>query len=87
VGTNNYLTTSDLDECHGITSEITLDGKKVTQYHYVMTEDFPYSIGCYRATATQPPGQANAQASGQTIGAKGGPGPSSGGQQGPPPRQ
>jgi hypothetical protein len=87
VGTNNYLTTSDLDECHGITSEITLDGKKVTQYHYVMTEDFPYSISCYRATATQPPGQANAQTSGQTIGAKGGPGPNGGGQQGQPPRQ
>ncbi|HVW23513.1 MAG TPA: YHYH protein [Candidatus Saccharimonadales bacterium] len=78
VGTNNYLTTSDLDECHGLTSQITLDGKKVTSYHYVMTEDFPYSISCYRGTAIQPPGQANAQASGQTTGAKGGPGPRGG---------
>lgn len=55
VGTNNYLTTSDLDECHGLTSEITLDGKKVTTYHYVMTEDFPYSVSCFRSTAAQPP--------------------------------
>jgi hypothetical protein len=57
VGENNYLTTSDLDECHGITSAITLDGKKVTQYHYVMTQDFPYSVSCFRAEAIQAPGQ------------------------------
>jgi hypothetical protein len=68
VGDNNYLTTSDLDECHGLTSQIILDGKKVTTYHYVMTEDFPYSVSCYRGTATQPPGQEGqqqAQQSGQ----------------------
>ena len=58
LGPKNYLTTSDLDECHGIVSEITLDGKKVTSYHYVMTEDFPYSVSCFRSKAIQPPGQA-----------------------------
>ena len=57
VGTNNILTTDDLDECHGITSEITLDGKKTTTFHYVMTEDFPYSVSCFRATPIQAPGQ------------------------------
>jgi hypothetical protein len=57
VGTNNILTTSDLDECHGITSEVVVNGKKVTTYHYVMTQDFPYSISCFRAQAAQPPGQ------------------------------
>ena len=57
VGTNNILTTSDLDECHGITSTITLDGKPVETYHYVMTQDFPYSASCFRSTAAQPPGQ------------------------------
>lgn len=62
VGNNNVLTTSDLDECHGITSQITLDGKSVTMYHYVMTQDFPYSVSCYRATPTQAPGQAQHQA-------------------------
>ena len=56
VGDNNILTTSDLDVCHGITSTITLDGKKVTMYHYVMTQDFPYSVSCFRAKAIQPPG-------------------------------
>ncbi len=57
VGTGNILTTADLDECHGIVSEVLLDGKPVTTYHYVMTEDFPYSVSCYRSAPSQPPGQ------------------------------
>lgn len=61
VGTNNILTTDDLDECHGIVSEIMLDDKKVTTYHYVMTEDFPYSVSCFRAKPIQPPGQQESQ--------------------------
>lgn len=56
VGDNNFLTTSDLDECHGIVSQVTVDGKKVTTYHYVMTQDFPYSASCFRSTAIDPPG-------------------------------
>ena len=55
VSATNILTTSDLDECHGITSTITLDGKPVTTYHYVMTQDFPYSVSCFRSTAAQAP--------------------------------
>jgi hypothetical protein len=61
VAANNILTTADLDECHGLTSQVVLDGKNVTMYHYVMTEDFPYSISCFRSTAIQPPGQPAAQ--------------------------
>ncbi len=57
VGTNNILTTADLDECHGLTSQIVLDGKTVTMYHYVMTQDFPYSVSCYHGTPIQAPGQ------------------------------
>jgi YHYH protein len=57
VAANNILTTADLDECHGITSEIELDGKTVAMYHYVMTQDFPYSVSCFRGTAVQPPGR------------------------------
>lgn len=63
LGDNNLLTTDDLDECHGITSAIVLDGKQVTSYHYVMTQDFPYSVSCFRAKAIQPPGM---QASGSS---------------------
>lgn len=44
------LTTKDLDICHGKTSEITLDGRKVTTYHYVATEEYPYTASCYRGT-------------------------------------
>jgi hypothetical protein len=57
VGANNILTSSDLDVCHGITSQVVVEGKKVTTYHYVMTQDFPYSLSCFRSTAVQPPGQ------------------------------
>lgn len=56
VAPNNILTTSDLDECHGITSDYTVDGKTVNGYHYVMTQDFPYSASCFRGNAIQPPG-------------------------------
>lgn len=48
VAEGRYLTTEDLDVCHGITSEVTVDGKKKATYHYVMTQDFPYSVSCFR---------------------------------------
>lgn len=48
VTEDTYLTTEDLDECHGITSNINLDGKEVNMYHYVMTMDFPYSVSCFK---------------------------------------
>jgi hypothetical protein len=84
VGDNNILTTSDLDECHGLTSPINLDGKKVSMYHYVMTQDFPYSVSCFRGTAIQPPGlQQGGGSGGQTGSTQAGP-PSGGGT--PPPR-
>jgi hypothetical protein len=58
----NYLTTSDLDECHGMESTITLDGKQVSTYHYVLTQDFPYSVSCFHATSHEPkPGQQSGQ--------------------------
>lgn len=80
VGEDNILTTTDLDECHGITSEILLDNKKVTMYHYVMTQDFPYSVSCFRSKAIQPPGQGDGTNQNQSS-----PPPQSGGQQGLPP--
>lgn len=64
ISEKNYLTTSDLDECHGIISEINLDGKKVKTYHYVMTQDFPYSVSCFRGRTSQTPSQ---QQSGQSL--------------------
>ena len=48
VADGKYLSTDDLDVCHGITSEILEDGAKKVTYHYVMTSDFPYSASCFR---------------------------------------
>lgn len=48
VAKDKYLTTEDLDECHGIVSDVIIDGKKKTTYHYVLTQDFPYSASCFR---------------------------------------
>ena len=42
--------TADLDECHGIVSKVEWNGKMVNMYHYVMTQDYPYTIGCFRGT-------------------------------------
>ena len=41
-------TDADLDECHGRTSPIELDGAVVTVYHYSATSEFPYFVGCFR---------------------------------------
>jgi len=43
-------TNADLDECHGRTSPILLDGEVVTMYHYSATYEFPYFVGCFRGT-------------------------------------
>lgn len=39
---------SDLDICHGTTSPIIWDGTIRTMYHYVMTDEYPYTVGCFR---------------------------------------
>jgi hypothetical protein len=44
------LTNADLDECHGRVSAIDWDGKRVSMYHYVLTREYPYTVGCFRAT-------------------------------------
>lgn len=64
VSAGNVLTTADLDECHGIVSDIELDGEVVTSYHYVMTQDFPYSVSCFRAEPIRVGGSGGAPAAG-----------------------
>ena len=46
----NLPTNADLDQCHGRTSPIELDGKVVESYHYSATYEFPYFIGCFKGT-------------------------------------
>ena len=48
VQNGRTLTRSELDACHGTTSEIEWDGQRVTMYHYVATADYPYTMGCFR---------------------------------------
>ncbi len=49
----NYVHTADLDECHGLVSEVSVEGRKTSTYHYVMTQDFPYSVSCFKGKSTQ----------------------------------
>jgi hypothetical protein len=49
--TGELPTNADLDECHGRLSSIELDGVIVEMYHYSVTAEFPYFIGCYRGTS------------------------------------
>lgn len=74
VAQGKYLTTDDLDVCHGLISEVIEDGKKKISYHYVMTEDFPYSVSCFRAkpVRTGPPQQETQQPQQQSPGGSGG---------------
>lgn len=38
----------DLDACHGHIHTVTWDGSEKKIYHYHMTEEYPYTIGCFR---------------------------------------
>ena len=49
-----FPSNADLDECHGRTSPILLDGKTVTTYHYTATKEFPYILGCFHSTLVRP---------------------------------
>jgi hypothetical protein len=43
------MTNAQLDKCHGTTSQITMpDGSLKTTYHYVLNNEYPYSVGCFR---------------------------------------
>jgi hypothetical protein len=44
------VTNAELDECHGRVGEVMFNGKKQMMYHYVLNNEYPYSIGCFRGT-------------------------------------
>lgn len=46
------LTNADLDACHGRTSPVRFNGTTTRMYHYVITAEYPYTLGCYRGTPT-----------------------------------
>jgi len=43
-------TNADLDACHGRASTVMWDGTPTQMYHYDMTLEFPYTIGCFHGT-------------------------------------
>jgi hypothetical protein len=45
------ITNADLDECHGQAGHVLWNGERVAIYHYVMTREVPYTLGCYRGAA------------------------------------
>jgi len=78
------LTNADLDECHGRVSRIPWDGREVVMYHYVLTREYPYSIGCFRGKPVKVRMQAEF-APLEQVGPGGPPnGPRGGGRQPPP---
>lgn len=44
------LTNQDLDACHGHTGPVVWDGAQVQMYHYHLTAEYPYTLGCYSGT-------------------------------------
>ncbi len=46
----NQLQDSDLDACHGHTHMVLFHGVEQVIYHYHMTTEFPYTVGCFKGT-------------------------------------
>lgn len=44
---------SDLDACHGLVGPVEWNGREVSIYHYVLTEEYPYTIGCFKGTPVE----------------------------------
>jgi hypothetical protein len=51
--TGKTWTDADLDACHGVTGPVEWDGKTVTMYHYVLTAEYPYTLGCFHGTPVE----------------------------------
>jgi hypothetical protein len=47
---SHLLTNTDLDACHGRSSEVRWDGKEQVIYHYDATLEYPYTVGCFHGT-------------------------------------
>ena len=43
-----YMKNGDLDGCHGHRHVVKFNGKEQRVYHYHVTQQFPYSVGCFR---------------------------------------
>ena len=78
------LSSQDLDECHGHTHAISWNGVEQSMFHYHMTQDFPYTVGCFRgqpSVTAVTVGEGGGQQGGTQQGSMGAPSGMSGGQQ------
>jgi hypothetical protein len=50
TSSGHLLTNTDLDACHGRSSEVLWGGKEQVIYHYDATLEFPYTVGCFHGT-------------------------------------
>lgn len=47
----HYYTDADLDACHGTTGAyVDENGASKSGYHYVLTQEYPYTLGCFMGT-------------------------------------
>ncbi len=46
------VTNAGLDACHGHTHTVMWNGKPTDIYHYHLTYEYPYTIGCFRGSTT-----------------------------------
>jgi len=43
-----HLSNKDLDACHGHVEKVMWDGKVTEMYHYHLTDEYPYTLGCFK---------------------------------------
>jgi hypothetical protein len=68
----------NLDECHGHSHEIEWDGQNKDMYHYHMTHEYPYTIGCFKGTPVSSGSGASTGSAPQGGGSNTGGGPPAG---------
>lgn len=65
-----HLSNADLDACHGHVEQVVWDGTLRNMYHYHLTDEYPYTLGCFKGTPVtsarggqqqQPAGQSGTQ--------------------------
>lgn len=45
-----HMSNANLDACHGHTETVVWDGKVRKMYHYHLTDEYPYTLGCFKGT-------------------------------------
>jgi hypothetical protein len=46
-----HLSNANLDTCHGHVEKVVWDGELRKIYHYHLTDEYPYTLGCFKGTA------------------------------------